>query len=416
MDEFNNKNINNEQDNYYTVYDATDYEYEIKLNKMRRKNRIISFICIVIVAVTLLSVSVIITADRHKNNVIIYNDTDYGIFTNTDTDTVVGDHYAPVFTDYNTDTTLIQSTNQGKTALNPTQIYEKCANTTVTVYSYSGNQIKNPTGFATGTIITNDGYIVTNEHVVNGFTNFTVTTFDGKEYEASLVGSDEKTDLAVIKIEANNLTPAEFGYVSDMQIGETIYAIGNPSGLTASLTTGIVSSLSRTISTLDPYTISHLQIDAPVNTGNSGGELINQYGQVVGIVDAKFVSNYAEGIGFAISIDEAIPIIQDIIANGKVTGRVKLGITYTAITEEKAKLTDDIAGLHITAISDTLPVSKSGLKIGDVVTDINSFDVSQQDEFRKAIRQMKIGDTITMTVNRNGEVFTIKTTVGAYDE
>lgn len=397
------------------VYDATGYEYEIKLAKMKNRNRILTLICIIIVAITLLLVAFFVSMNKKPRQ--NYYD-DYGIYFNTDTDTATdiseGTHFAEKFTGYK-DTELEQVSSSGKTELDATEVYEHCAKTTVTIYAYTGNQIKNPSGFATGTILTSDGFIITNEHVVDGSTNFTVTTFDGKEYEAVVVGSDAKTDLAVLKIDASDLTPAEFGFVSEMKTGEPVFTIGNPSGLIGSITTGILSAPSRTVSTVDPYTISHIQIDAPINSGNSGGEVLNKYGQVIGIIDMKYITDYAEGIGFAISIDEALPIVHDIIKNGEVTGRVKIGITYTSVSEERAALIGETAGLHVTAINEKMPVAKSGLKVGDIITEINSYDVAHQDEFRMSIREMKIGDTINMTVLRDGKTLEIETTVGAYD-
>lgn len=441
MDEFNNNfNNQNNQNTYYqnqnapqnpqysqpfyqypnpphdTVYDAIGYEYEIKLAKIKSRNKVLTLICVIIAAVTLLLVAFVVSMNRkpQKNP---YDD--YSIYFGTDsdtaTDTDAGTHFAEKFTDYK-DTELEQVSSSGKTALDATEVYERCAKTTVTIYTYTDNQIKNPVGFATGTILTSDGFIITNEHVVDGSTNFTVTTHDNKEYEAVVVGSDAKTDLAVLKIDADDLTPAEFGFVSEMKTGEPVFTIGNPSGLIGSITTGILSAPSRTVSTVDPYTISHIQIDAPINTGNSGGEVLNKYGQVIGIVDMKYVVNYAEGIGFAISIDEALPIVRDIIKNGEVTGRVKIGITYTSVSEERAKLIGETAGLHVTAINEKMPVAKSGLRVGDIITEINSYDVAHQEEFRKSIREMKIGDTIKMTVLRNGKTLEIETTVGSYND
>ena len=401
-----------------TVYDATGYEYEIKIAKMKTRNRILTLICVIIAAIALLAVAIVVSINKrpHANP---YDD--YGIYFDTDSDLLEADtsaegtHYASKFTDYK-DIEINQVSSNGKTALDASGVYESCAKTTVTIYTYSGNQIINPEGFATGTILTSDGFIITNEHVVNGATNFTVTTYDDKEYEAILVGADAKTDLAVIKIDASGLTPAEFGFVSEMKTGEPVFTIGNPSGLIGSITTGILSAPSRTVSTVDPYTISHIQIDAPINSGNSGGEVLNRYGQVVGIIDMKYIVDYAEGIGFAISIDEALPIVKDIIKNGEVTGRVKIGITYTSVSEERAKLIGETAGLRVTAINDKMPVAKSGLRVGDIITEINSYDVSHQEEFRKSIREMKIGDTIKMTVLRNGKTLEIETTVGSYND
>ena len=406
-----------------TVYDNISTEYDEKKNRKKTRNRFIAFITFIVVAIIILSVAMALSEkdenkpkpDKDNEYGDYYEDTDDFYYEYEEEDIDKNSRYSPKFNDYK-DIEIIQNSKAGRTPLTQTQIYNKCIMSTVMIYSYEYNQIDVPIASGTGTIFTSDGFIITNQHVVGGFTNFTVTTMDGAEYEASLVGEDEKTDLAVLKIEAEGLTPVEFGYVSETLIGENVSAIGNPSGLLGTMTTGIVSSLGRTITMLDPYTISHIQFDAPVSSGNSGGILVNEYGQVIGIVDAKYIDGNAEGLGFAISIDEAIPIVKDIMKNGKVTGRVRLGITYTSVTEERAKLTGKMAGLYVSDVDKKLPVGKSGLKEGDIITDINGYDVTEQEEFRLAIREMSIGDTITMTVNRNGEIKTIKTTVGAYND
>ena len=409
------------QQAYYTepvnMNSGSEWTNVVEPKKPNTALRIILFVAFIVIAVIIISVSALVSYFIN-NKVDTDEKPDYNeYFTDLESDIDVehDTHFSPEFNGYSS-ITLNQVSKVGKTKLTHTEIYNKCIMSTVMIYSYKYNQIDTPSASGTGTIITEDGFIVTNQHVVSGFTNFTVMMMDGREYEATLVGEDEKTDLAVIKVDASGLTACELGYVSEAVIGEEVSAIGNPSGLIGTITTGIVSSLGRTISTLDPYTINHIQFDAPVSSGNSGGPLVNEYGQVIGIVDSKYVVNYAEGLGFAISIDEAIPIICDIIKNGEVTGRVRLGITYTTVSEERAKLTGKKPGLYIESVNEDLPVGKCGLKIGDIITEINGFDVSEQEEFRKAVREMSVGDTITMKVIRKDKSLTFTTTVGEYND
>lgn len=191
-----------------------------------------------------------------------------------------------------------------------------------------------------GIILSEDGYIVTNQHVIDGATSVKVVLNDGSEYNASVVGEDEKTDLAVLKIEATGLTPAEFGNSDQMQIGEQVIAVGNPGGLelAGSVTVGYVSAVNRPITTSNGGTIDCIQTDAAINPGNSGGALVNTYGQVIGINSQKIAATEYEGIGFAISINEAQPIINDLIQYGYVRGRVVMGITMQMIDQISAQM------------------------------------------------------------------------------
>lgn len=262
-------------------------------------------------------------------------------------------------------------------------------------------------GLASGIIISADGYIVTNAHVVEDYTAFTVkvnkTDPDSGEvtsttYDARVVGSDEDTDLAVMKIDATGLQAAVLGDSDKLCLGDDVVAIGNPRGLETSVSKGIVSGLNRQISD-SKRGLSSIQTDAAINGGNSGGALFNGYGEVVGVVNEKLVNNYAESLGFAITINEAKTVINDLISNGYVSGRAIIGITYNNITEYIAAYRGMTAGWMVAEINPDLPVAKSGLIVGDTIVKIDGksvIDGSADD----VLDAKKPGEKITVTVVR----------------
>lgn len=253
-----------------------------------------------------------------------------------------------------------------------------------------------------GIIATEDGYIITNAHVVEGATSIKVVLSDGTEYNASVVGEDEKTDLAVLKIEATGLTPAEFGNSDQLQIGEQVITVGNPGGLelAGSVTVGYVSALNRSITTTTGNTVDCIQTDAAINPGNSGGALVNTYGQVVGINSQKIAATEYEGIGFAISINEAQPIINDLIQYGYVRGRVWMGITMQMIDQTTAQMYGYQVGAGVVSVTENSPAAKAGLVAGDIITAIDGESIDSSETLTGILQQHKPGDTITLTVFR----------------
>ena len=257
-----------------------------------------------------------------------------------------------------------------------------------------------------GIIMSTDGYIITNAHVVNGAAGGIVVVLDNdEEYEAELVGLDEKTDLAVLKIEANNLTAAEFGNSDELVVGERIVAIGNPTGLNlaGSVTQGIVSGLERSIQVQDETTgtvieMQAIQVDAAINPGNSGGALINKYGQVVGINSSKLSSTQIEGIGFA--IPTAKPIVDDLINYGYVRGRVLLGITYIAISDVTGAISGYTPGLWVQSVNEELDVAAKGVQPGDVIVQMDDQDVRDSDDVKAIMEGKEPGDTVKLKIVR----------------
>ena len=258
-----------------------------------------------------------------------------------------------------------------------------------------------------GIIMTSDGYIITNAHVVNGAAGIAVILDNDEEYEAELVGIDEKTDLAVVKIEADNLTPAEFGNSDELVVGERIVAIGNPTGmnLAGSVTQGIVSGLERSIQVTDETTgnvieMQAIQVDAAINPGNSGGALINKYGQVVGINSSKLSSTQIEGIGFAIPISTAKPIVDDLISYGYVRGRVLLGITYYAISDVTGAISGYTPGLWVQTVREDLDVYAKGVRPGDVIVRMDDQNVRDSDTVKAIMEGKEPGDTVKLEIVR----------------
>ena len=264
---------------------------------------------------------------------------------------------------------------------------------------YGQSQVES--GAGSGVIISSDGYILTCDHVVSGASNITVTIGD-KDYTATVVGEDSTSDIAVIKIDADGLTPA----------------IGNPLGeLGGTVTSGIVSALNRSVSiqsSSSVNTMSLIQMDASVSPGNSGGGLFNMNGELIGIVNAKSSSSDAEGLGFAIPINDAIKVAQDLLENGYVTGRPYMGITYLAVTDAQtaAQLGVNAYGIYVVDVVSGGPADKAGLKAGDRIVSIDNTEVAQKTDLGTLMQEHSAGDTLSITVARDGQMQTVSLTLG----
>ena len=267
-----------------------------------------------------------------------------------------------------------------------------------------------PTSEGSGIIATTDGYIITNAHVVSGASALKVVLYNGKTYSAKLIGSDSITDLALVKIEATGLTAAEFGSSDDLQVADTVMAIGNPGGLefNSSVTVGYVSALNREITNSETgYTMKCIQTDAAINPGNSGGALVNMKGQVVGINSSKIVATGYEGLGFAIPIDTAQPIITQLKQYGYVKDRAMLGVTGDYVDAMTANFYGLKSGFYVSSITSQY-VSAAGIQKGDVITTIDGKSVTSRNIILTATAAKKPGGTVTLTVYRatTGKTFT----------
>lgn len=274
-------------------------------------------------------------------------------------------------------------------------------------------------GSGSGIILRPDGYIVTNHHVIEDATHVTVILSTGEEYPATLIGTDESTDLAVIKINASDLPYAELGDSDGLLVGDLVVAIGNPLGqeLAGSVTVGYVSALNRTITVDENKTLTLLQTDAAINPGNSGGALVNAQGKIVGINTAKISSSNVEGLGFAIPATTARPIIEDLIEHGRVTGRPLIGITgqelSASISRQWGFPTD--TGVYITSVSEGSAAEDAGLRRGDIIVEIDGQKVTSVAEINAIRNTKRAGDALSVTFFRGDNRETVTLTLGSQE-
>jgi len=260
-------------------------------------------------------------------------------------------------------------------------------------------------------VLREDGYIVTNYHVINGASSVKVTLYNGDTYDATVIGGDSDYDVAVLKINAAGLTPVTLGNSADVNVGDSVLAIGNPLGeLTFSMSGGYVSSCNRAIN-VDGTPFNMIQVDCSINPGNSGGPLMNLYGEVVGIVSAKYStysSTTVEGLGFAIPIDDVKSIITDIMENGAVTGKAYMAVTVgTMNSQMAAQYSIDIdQGVFVYSVVKGGAGDKAGLRLGDVITKMGDTTLTSRQDLSAALKSYRAGDTATLTVFRDGSYIT----------
>ncbi|MCF0135443.1 MAG: trypsin-like peptidase domain-containing protein [Lachnospiraceae bacterium] len=271
-------------------------------------------------------------------------------------------------------------------------------------------------GAGSGVIVSDNGYIITNNHVIDEATSITVTLHSGSSYPAALVGLDEDLDIALLKIEETGLTPATIGSSESLRVGQTIIAIGNPLGqLGGSVTSGIVAAKERSIA-IDGTTMKLLQISASINPGNSGGALLDEQGSLVGIVNAKSSGSDVEGIGFAIPIDDVMEILDDLLEHGYVAGRPALGITMLNITTAQMAYMYRVEelGVYVYSINEGSAAEKGGLQVGDRILTINGITVDNAETLKAEVEKIAVGQSLTMTVMRDGKTVTLDLTMGEY--
>lgn len=293
--------------------------------------------------------------------------------------------------------------------VNATSIFGRTGSTTATA---SGS----------GIIISEDGYILTNNHVVNSTSTssfyeveeaskVTVKLYnDNTEYEAKIIGTDEQTDLAVIKINKTGLTAAELGDSDGVQVGEFAMAIGNPLGLSSSVTSGIISAVNREVTDEDGNTYVAIQTDASINSGNSGGALVNSQGQVIGVNTLKLSGTGVEGVGFAIPINSTKDITDQLIKYSKVK-RPYIGIGGIELDEKTAKVNNLVVGIYVKQLEDFSAAEKGGVKVGDVITEVDGQKVTTMDEVNEIKNKKNIGDTLKLKIYRNGKYIDLTITL-----
>ena len=291
------------------------------------------------------------------------------------------------------------------------QIYDENINSVVTITSdvvlQSGYFTQRGQSVGSGFIISADGYIVTNYHVVEGAEKTTVLLYNGKEYEATLVGYEEDNDVAVLMIspeEDEKFIPVILGDSDNMVVGEDVVAVGNPLGtLTFSMTKGIVSALSRAIQVESEAVINMFQVDCAVNEGNSGGPIFNMYGEVIGIVSAKYASETIEGLGFCIPINDVYSIVEEIIQYGKVIHKAYMGISVIDVDENAISRYNLVAGAFVSVVEKDGPGDKAGLKVNDIIVEFDGKAIKSVNEMLLLKKSYKSGDTIKLKVYRAGE-------------
>ena len=308
----------------------------------------------------------------------------------------------------------------GKTKMEPAEVYASVVNSAVSINcsATSTNIFGQQTQTASsgrGFIITEDGYVVTNYHVVSGASSVEVTLYNGDTYDATVIGGDSDYDVAVLKINASGLQPVTLGESADVNVGDTVLAIGNPLGeLTFSMSQGIVSSCDRAIN-VDGTPFNMIQVDCSINPGNSGGPLVNLYGEVVGIVSAKYStysSTTVEGLGFAIPISDVRSIITDIMENGAVTDKAYMAITAGTMNEQMAAQfnIDVTEGVFVYSVVEGGAGDKAGLRLGDVITKMNDKTLTSRQDLSAAMKGYRAGDTVTLTVYRGGQYIEVELT------
>ena len=292
-------------------------------------------------------------------------------------------------------------------------IYSSVIDSVVSISSMTSSG----TTSGTGIIMSPDGYVITNHHVITGALVISVLTNDNQEYEAALVGSDEMSDLAVLKIDARGLQAAEFGDSSKLRVGDSVVAIGDPLGvqLRGTMTNGIISAINRDL-TVGDRTMTLIQTNAALNNGNSGGPLINCYGQVIGINTVKMSSYYTatasvEGLGFAIPISVAKPIIDELIENGYVAGRPAIGISGDSLPSYYRTYYRLPDGVYVTSVNEGSDAKAKGIREGDIVTAINGEKICSIDELNTVKNQYAAGDEVTLTIYRSGTYYEVTVTL-----
>ena len=305
----------------------------------------------------------------------------------------------------------MQTVKTDGTQLSASEVYKNNVNSTVGItteistnyFGYTTTAAASGSGF----IITEDGYIVTNYHVIDGANKVKVTTYDNTSYDAEIVGSDESNDIAVLKIDATGLEAVTLGDSEALSVGDNVVAIGNPLGeLTFTLTSGVVSAMDRQITTSNSVMMNLIQTDCAINSGNSGGALFNMYGEVVGVTNAKYSSNSSteasiDNIGFAIPINTVQDIVTSIIENGYVV-KPYIGVSVETVNSDM-KSYGIPEGAVVRQVNDDSPAKEAGLEVNDIVTKIDGKEITSSTDMVAAIRKCKKGDKITVTVYRQGE-------------
>jgi len=428
----------NENGNVIIVRSDPSFEWERKPKKNRKKGAFKKALALALVVVLAFSGAVggmfvydsFIRTDRGGESVVIRQYTLNATQTSKPADTAAGDLSASQVYDIVSKSTVLFTCetiveNQGSSG----NIFDGFGSfgDNFGFNNPFGQQPSNPTNpsepqtstaisYGSGIIMSQDGYIMTNAHVVDGTSKIMVTLFDGKQYEAKLVGSDQSTDIAVVKIDAKDLPAANFANSDGVVIGDDVYVVGNPLGveLSFSLTCGNVSSVRREIAIEDTL-MTLMQVDAAVNPGNSGGPAADSRGYIIGVVNAKIVDDDVEGVGFAIPANTALKIASELITHGTVASRPVLGITVRSVAYSVAKIYPEQGGVTVDEVQKGSCAEKGGIKVGDEITHFNGIKVLTNAELNFQKEKHNVGDTVTVTVKRDGKSIDLTIVLGGAD-
>lgn len=407
--------FNNFDNNNHNDYNEFSY-YPDNRNKSSGSGK---FIIVLVIMMTIIAVGTMgVVAVSLSNNKDISDNSNNNNSISSPTlsaDTNVSDQTQTTVNNRTNIPTLTQLSTPDD-ALSIPEIVQKVSPSVVGISCTTTYQGQTGTVTGTGFIISEDGYIITNAHVVEDGTDVQVLLskdLNSEQFDAEVVGIDTQTDIAVLKIEKTGLPAVELGTSSELLVGECAVVIGNPLGfeLSGSVTAGIISALDREL-TIEDRDMTLIQTDASINSGNSGGPLINAYGQVVGITSAKINTTYGEGLGFAIPIDGAMPIVEDLIQYGYVKGRPLLGISGSDITEIYSKYYDIPQGFLVKIVNEGSAAEKAGIKVNDIVIGINGKLITSIDEFNDEKDNFKAGDTISVSIYRDGEIIDVDVVLG----
>ena len=303
----------------------------------------------------------------------------------------------------------LELSGPGESELSLQEIYKNCSGSIVAISGYVDGM--NGYNWGTGVILSSDGLILTNTHVINSCDSATVTLYDDRVFDAKLVGADALSDIAVLKIEAKNLPTAVFGESGDLAEGDRVAAIGNPLGeeFRSTLTDGIISAIERGIS-YNGHSMTLLQTNTALNEGNSGGALFNMYGQVIGVTNMKMMSSYSsiEGIGFAIPSATVQSVVDSLVKDGEVRGRPSIGITVGSIPENATSHYEIPEGLYVAAVVAGSDAETKGIQVGDIITEVNHVAVTTTDQVNQLKDGLNVGDTMLFTIWRDGRTMEIE--------
>jgi len=411
----NNNNVNQNSNPYSDPYNAPQqYNHQVKTKKKGKGKKVALVICALVLTLGIGAGGGILGSYLLNNNQTSITE-ESSAKEKTSSTSVKKDNSSSLIIKQASDTEITPTTTQEVAAKVKDAVVEITTETT-TYDSFYGQYISQAAG--SGVIISEDGYLLTNNHVIDGATNITVRLTNSKTYKAQLIGKDATLDVALLKIEEKGLTTATFGDSAKLNVGQAAIAIGNPLGqLGGTVTDGIISALDREI-TIDGKKMNLLQTNAAINPGNSGGGLFDSKGNLIGLVVAKSSSTSSgtsvEGLGFAIPVNDIIDILNDLKVNGRVTGRAYLGVNLVDITTQNAMFMYrvDKMGVYVSAVGKDSAAEKAGLQIYDLITKVDDKEISEASELTAIIAKHKSGDKVKITVERDGETKVLDVTLG----